>query len=373
MVDLTGRTIALIGGAGFIGHSLALRLRALGAVPVIIDSLAVNNYYHFREHRDIIPSAAIYLGILEERLRLLRQAGIRLIELDARDYHGLSKALVAIQPDTIIQLAAVSHADKSNRDPMATFDHSLRTLENALDVARSPNLSVKHFIYFSSSMVYGDFKGDCVTEDTPCDPIGIYGALKLAGERMVIAYNQVFGVPYTIVRPSALYGPRCVSRRVGQIFIENALQGLEIIIQGDGSDRLDFTYIDDLVSGMVACMTHDTARNQIFNLTFGDSRSLADMAAIMHAHMPAATLKYVAKDRLQPSRGTLSVDKAKRLLNYAPSHPLEVGFVKYIDWYRSIWQALHGQSHRRPEEEVTFESVHGGLSRLIAGRVPAAV
>ena len=89
MADLNGRRIALIGGAGFIGHSLALELRALGATPIIIDSLAVNNYYHFREHRDVIPSAAIYLAILEERLRLLRQAGVQLIELDARDYHKL--------------------------------------------------------------------------------------------------------------------------------------------------------------------------------------------------------------------------------------------------------------------------------------------
>lgn len=373
MADLTGRRIALIGGAGFIGHSLALELRAHGATPIIIDSLAVNNYYHFREHRDVIPSAAIYLAILEERLRLLKQANIRLVELDARDYHGLSKTLVAHQPDTIIQLAAVSHADKSNRDPMATFDHSLRTLENALDVARSPNLKVKHFIYFSSSMVYGDFKGESVSEDTPCEPIGIYGALKLAGERMVIAYNQVFDVPYTIVRPSALYGPRCVSRRVGQVFIENALQGVEIIIQGDGSDRLDFTYIDDLVSGIIACLSSDASRNHTFNLTYGESRSLADMAEIMRAHMPEAAIRYVPKDRLQPNRGTLNIAKARDILGYAPSHPLDIGFVRYIGWYQSVWAALQNRTWRRADEDVSYEAIHGEISRLIAGRIVAPV
>ena len=68
-------------------------------------------------------------------------------------------------------------------------------------------------------------------EETPCDPLGVYGALKFAGEKMVIAYNQVFGLAYTIVRPSALYGPRCVRRRVGQVFIENALQGLDISLR----------------------------------------------------------------------------------------------------------------------------------------------
>ena len=69
-------------------------------------------------------------------------------------------------------------------------------------------------------MVYGNFTGDSVNEETVCEPLGIYGALKFAGEKMVIAYTQVFDLPYTIIRPSALYGQRCVSRRVSQIFIE---------------------------------------------------------------------------------------------------------------------------------------------------------
>src|SRR3989338_375913 len=106
-------------------------------------------------------------------------------------------------------------------------------------------------------MVYGDFDSETVTEESPCNPIGIYGALKYAGEKIVIAYNQVFGLPYTILRPSALYGQRCVSRRVGQIFIENALQGLDVAINGDGADQLDFTFIDDLVGGVVKVLTDE--------------------------------------------------------------------------------------------------------------------
>ena len=127
-------------------------------------------------------------------------------------------------------------------DPFSTFDHSFRTLENALDSSRG---KVEHFIYFSSSMVYGNFQEDTVNEDSPCEPLGIYGALKYGGEKLVIAYNQVFELPYTIIRPSALYGERCVSRRVGQIFIENALTTGEITLNGDGLDKLDFTYIGE--------------------------------------------------------------------------------------------------------------------------------
>ena len=113
-------------------------------------------------------------------------------------------------------MAAVSHANRSNKDPHSTFDHSLRTLENALDNSKN---KIDHFIYFSSSMVYGNFKSGQVDEETICNPLGIYGALKYSGEKMVIAYNQVFGLPYTIIRPSALYGERCISRRVGRYLL----------------------------------------------------------------------------------------------------------------------------------------------------------
>ena len=108
-----------------------------------------------------------------------------------------------IKPNIVIHLAAVSHSNRSNKDPYSTFDHSLRTLENALDCSKN---KVEQFIYFSSSMVYGNFNKKNVSEDTECNPLGIYGALKFSGEKLVIAYNQVFDLPYTIIRPSALYG-----------------------------------------------------------------------------------------------------------------------------------------------------------------------
>lgn len=340
MSDLSGRRIVLVGGAGFIGHHLALKLKALGVEVFVVDSLAVNNYYHFREKADFIPNAELYLQIIQERLALLKEKGIPLHEIDSRDYHRLSAIIVELNVDTIVHLAAVAHAGRANKDPYSTFDHSLRTLENALDIARSPSLNIKHFIYFSSSMIYGNFNTDSVTEETVCEPLGIYGALKFAGEKLVIAYNQVFGLSYTIVRPSALYGPRCVSRRVGQVFIENAMQGLELSIQGDGSDRLDFTYIDDLVAGIVNVLENEKSKNQTFNLTYGESRSVSQMSAILAEHFAGIEIKYLPKDELIPNRGTLCVDKAREMIGYNPQFPLEKGFVEYIKWYKSLWESL---------------------------------
>ena len=333
---IEGRKITLIGGAGFIGHNLALHLHSLGAEVSIIDSLQVNNLTSFSATSKDSVNRALYLRILNERQRLIQAAGIPLFVQDARDYHALCRLITDIQPQIVIQLAAVSHANKSNKDPYSTFDHSFRTLENALDASRG---KIEHFIYFSSSMVYGHFTEESVSEESICNPLGIYGALKYGGEKLVIAYNQVFDLPYTIVRPSALYGERCVSRRVGQIFIENALTGKDINISGDGSDRLDFTYIKDLVKGIELVISKDESLNQIFNLTYGDSRSLADMAQIMKANFKNLEVNYTPKDNLTPDRGTLSIEKARNMIGFEPSFPLEKGYLEYINWYKQFYSS----------------------------------
>jgi nucleoside-diphosphate-sugar epimerase len=302
----------------------------------------VNNYYNFRNIQGRDSNAGLYLKIIQERLDSLGQRGIPLVVSDARNYNKLSKILGQIKPDTLVHLAAVSHAGKSNKDPYSTFDHSLRTLENALDNTRSPALPIRHFVYFSSSMIYGNFTSESVTEESVCEPLGIYGALKFAGEKMVIAYNQVFGLPYTIVRPSALYGPRCVSRRVGQIFIENVMSGREVCVHGDGDDKLDFTYIDDLTIGIVNVLENESSKNQIFNLTYGRSRSINDMVEIMTGHFPGIEVKYLPKDKLMPKRGTLSINKARKMIGYDPKYPLEAGFVRYIHWYRRYSDFIRG-------------------------------
>jgi nucleoside-diphosphate-sugar epimerase len=334
MNPLEGRKILLVGGAGFIGHHLALAFKEAGARVEVVDSLQVNNLLVFAASADNIPNRDLYLQLINTRLQLLQQNGIPVHVQDARDYGAVSKLIYQINPDVIIHLAAIAHANRANKDPYSTFDHNLRTLENTLDSARS--CDCRQFIYFSSSMIYGNFTTGTVTEEDPCYPIGIYGALKLSGEHLVVAYNQVFGLPYTIVRPSALYGERCVSRRVGQVFIENAAQGLDITIGGDGSDRLDFTYVGDLVQGVMKLVSHDSAINQTFNITYGESRTINEMAEILKSHFPEVKIHHKERDRLQPSRGTLSVDKARQLVGYEPQYPLEKGFVQYIQWYEGL-------------------------------------
>ena len=332
MTTLQGRRIALIGGAGFIGHNLANELTSHGAEVHVIDSLQVNNLLTFAtgSHDD---KRDLNLKILHSRLELMQEAGVTLHPLDARDYHALSRTLSNVEPHVVVQLAAVAHANRSNKDPYSTFDHSFRTLENALDCSRG---RAEHFVYFSSSMAYGNFKSQVVTEEHPLDPIGIYGALKLSGEKIVQAYQQVFDLPYTIIRPSALYGPRCVSRRVCQIFIENAVDGKPLRVQGDGHEFLDFTFIEDLVQGIRLTIEKPEARNEVFNLTYGSARTIRDLVDVVRHQEPSTQVEYVPRDKLMPFRGTLCVDKAKELLGYDPQNPIDIGVVKYLDWYRQL-------------------------------------
>jgi len=327
---LKGKKIALFGGAGFIGHNLALKLKSLGAEPYVVDGLQVNHIGYYTSESQNNPNSEIYLGFLNERIKLLKSAEIPIHVLDIRDYHLVSKKIEEIDPDNVVHLAAIAHANRSNKDPYSTFDHSMRTLENVLDACRSKK---RHIIYFSSSMVYGNFDGDKVSEESVCKPLGIYGALKFGAEKLVESYNQVFDLPYTIIRPSALYGERCVSRRVGQAFIENAINGVDLTINGDGLESLDFTYIDDLCQGVILSTYKNDALNQIFNLTYGDARRIIDLAEIVMSHFPKTKLIKKPRDALMPERGTLSIEKAKNLLGYRPVNPIEKGFGSYIDWY----------------------------------------
>ena len=146
----------------------------------VVDSLAVNNIASVIDNKDNLPDPSLSYSFLNERIKLLQKNKVKILIQDARDYHSICKILDNLKPNIVIHLAAVSHSNRSNKDPYSTFDHSLRTLENVLDASKG---KIEKFIYFSSSMVYGNFNNKVVNESTNCDPIGIYGALKFSGEK----------------------------------------------------------------------------------------------------------------------------------------------------------------------------------------------
>jgi nucleoside-diphosphate-sugar epimerase len=318
-----GESILITGGCGFIGHHLALALKRLGRRVAILDDFRFELKY------------PVYRRFIDIRLARLAAAGISIIRGDAADPIAVAGALDSADPDRVVHMAAIVNSAACDRDPKAGYEMNLHATQKVLETIRERK-ALKHFLFFSTSMVYGNFAGGSVTEDSPTNPIGIYGAAKLAGEHMTRAYHNIFGLPYTIVRPSALYGPTCVNRRVGQIFIEAALLGRPLVLEGGGEDRLDFTHVDDLVQGLVLILTDPEALNETFNLTYGESRPIKDLAAILRTRFPELMVETKPWTATVPHRGTLDVGKARRKLGYSPRIPIDEGYPRYIDWYGEI-------------------------------------
>ena len=329
------KDILIVGGAGFIGHNLCLSLIKDRYKVSLIDSLTVNNLKNIKKSK-FYPNPRLYKSIVHERFRLLKKKKIKIQIVNALNSAALNNHFKKIKPKIVIHLAAVSHANKSNQDPDLAYENSLSTLKNSL--ISSVKNGVEHFIFLSSSMVYGNFKKSSVNENTICNPVGVYGNLKFAAEFLIKSFKQTYNLDYTILRPSALYGDRCISRRVGQIFIENALTKKPLIINGNLNEKLDFTHIDDLISGIKLSIKNKKARSETFNITYGKGRKIGTLIKILREFFPEIKIILKKRDKLVPVRGTLSTIKAKKLLNYKSKLPLEVGYRKYINWYKEFFK-----------------------------------
>ena len=116
---------------------------------------------------------------------------------------------------------------------------------------------------------------------------------------------------------------------------------VEINIHGNGSDRLDFTYIEDFISGVIKIIESQNAVNETFNLTYGESRTIGELAKIVEDQFPDIKINYLPKEKLTPDRGTLNVDKARDLIGYEPKFSIEEGFPRYINWYKTFWDSMN--------------------------------
>ena len=337
---LKNERIFLFGGAGFIGHNLALHLRKLTKNVFVVDNLMTNNLIDNLFSKDSETSKFnFYRKILMQRFRLLRENDVKMINADTRNYSDLSVIFEQYKPTKVIHLSAISSAIKARQNPSLCFDIQLISLKNLLELCRLRLKKVNQFTFLSSSTVYGDFETEEVNENTRPRPRGIYANTKYMGERLVRTYCHQYGLGTTIIRPSALYGERCISKRVSQIFIENALEKKISKLEGGGDGLLDFTYIDDLVQGIIRSLVYHEGHNtsQTFNITFGKARNIKELFDIVKLHIPES--KSINAERVldKPIRGTLSIDRAKKVLKFKPVWPLEKGYVKYIKWFKNIW------------------------------------
>lgn len=338
---LTGERVALVGGAGFIGHNLAVGLRQLGSEVLVADNLMQNNMVDNLSSKDIDPfRRELNHGFLSQRFELMRDAGVIFRNADARSMTDLPEVLHEFEPTKIVHLSAISSALQAKKVPGLCFDLQLITLRNVLEYTRLFPERVDQVMFLSSSTVYGDFEGDTVDESVRPRPYGIYANAKFMGERLVRTYSDQYGLGVTVIRPSALYGERCISRRVSQAFIENALMVKPLLLEGGGDGRLDFTYIDDLVDGMIRAMAAHggPGATETFNLTFGNARTIAELAGIVKSVIPNTILEDRPRDAAKPIRGTLSTKRAEKVLGFKAQWPLETGYKQYCEWYVDQWE-----------------------------------
>jgi len=309
--------ILVTGGLGLIGHNIVQRLEAQGHEVFITD---------IRTNYGLVPQAELdYL--LAERRKKIKTDRIHAIDIADRD--GIAWLMRTYQPDTVVHLASFPRQKVVNVNPQLGSRAMSEGLLNLLEAAK--NHQVCKFVYISSSMVYGDFDHD-VAEDAPCNPQGQYGIMKLAGEWLVKDYHRRGFFDYTIIRPSAVYGPLDVEDRVISKFILTAMRDGVIRVNG-ANETLDFTYVDDAADGIVAA-TVSRINNQTYNITKSHSKTLLEAAQLAVQIVGRGTIEVRDKDADFPSRGALNIDRARRDLRFDPQVDIDEGFQIYYEWLK---------------------------------------
>jgi UDP-glucose 4-epimerase len=308
--------ILITGGAGFIGSHVARILQDEHEL-LIIDSL--EDYG---------------AGPIPEWIRRARLKGITasLEAIDIRDLQQTTQAIVEFKPNTIIHLAGAPRAKIVDQDPVGATAAMTTALVNIM--VAGGIVGTERMVFVSSSMVYGDFHPGSIHEDTRCQPKNLYGALKLAGENIVKAWaNAHPGMTYTIIRPSAVYGPGDYGDRVINNFMTAALNDQHLVVAGQ-HERLDFTYVTDVADGIARAARSDLAANETYNITRGHAKTLLRAAQICVGLAGKGGIVIKARDETFPIRGALDISKAKRELGFDPVITLENGLMQYHDFLR---------------------------------------
>jgi nucleoside-diphosphate-sugar epimerase len=321
--------ILVTGGLGLIGSAVCKRLIDRGEDVIALDnSTAYFNLLH--------DNASIYQRYLFDRLSPLRNK-LTFVRGDTRHKDEIRRIINDHQPTHIIHLAAMPLANISQTHSEEAFGSIVSGTTNLLEVIRD-NKSCVRFVYASSSMVYGEFMQSKIDETHPKHPKNIYGGAKLCGEVITQTYGNTFDIEYSIVRPTAVYGPTDVNRRVVQIFCENALMGKTLILKGGASNPLDFTYTDDIVDGFIRAALEPRGANEIFNISRGESRTLGDLVSILKDQLGDINVIEEPMEKNIPRRGSLNISKAKRMLDFDPTFSLEKGVSEYLKFLTPYFQ-----------------------------------
>jgi UDP-glucuronate 4-epimerase len=333
--------VLVTGSAGFIGSALSLRLLERGDEVIGIDNL--NDYYD--------------IELKKARLaRTLAHAGYTDVRIDLEDREGIAALFGKHQPERVVNLAAQAGVRYSIENPLAYIDTNLLGFANILEGCR--HNGVEHLVYASSSSVYGSNTNmPFSVHDNVDHPVSLYAASKKANELMAHTYSHLYRIPTTGLRFFTVYGPWGRPDMALFKFTHNILAGKPIDVFNYGNHRRDFTYIDDIVEGVVRVLDRipepdpewsgdapdsasSTAPYRLYNIGNNQPVELMHYIEVLEACLG----KEAEKNMLPLQAGDVPATYADvadlvRDVDYQPDMSIEQGIARFVDWYRDYYNA----------------------------------
>jgi UDP-glucuronate 4-epimerase len=324
--------ILVTGAAGFIGFTLSERLLARGEQVIGIDN--VNDYY----------SVELKRRRLAELHR--RHNGFDMLEIDFADNQALLRALDGRDFDRIVHLGAQAGVRYSIENPHAYVHSNLVGHLNILELAR--HRGARHMVYASSSSVYGGNETlPFRVEDRVDHPLSLYAATKKADELISETYAHLYRLPLTGLRFFTVYGPWGRPDMAMWLFAKAIFAGEPINVFGEGNMRRDFTYVDDIVSGVVACLDNpppdDGAEkaggskgpHRLYNIGNNRSEELGRMIELLEAACGRKAERRLLPMQPGDVRDTFAdISAIQRDLDYAPATTIDEGVPRFVEWYK---------------------------------------
>lgn len=321
--------VLVTGSAGFIGFHVCKALLAQGKSVVGIDNL--NNYY----------DPALKQGRLEQ---LLPAANFDFSKLDLTSREEVHHLFSEAKPQIVVHLAAQAGVRYSLEDPFSYVDNNLVAFANVLEGCRHQN--VEHLVYASSSSVYGaNTKVPFSIDDNVDHPISLYAATKKANELMAHSYSHLYNLPTTGLRFFTVYGPWGRPDMAYFSFTNSILLGKPIKVFNHGKMRRDFTYIDDVVEGIIRVLNHipqkssASAPYRLYNIGNHSPVALDEFIETLETCLGKQAEKVFLP--MQPGdviETYADVDSLVADVGFAPNTPLMAGLKKFVDWYRDFYQ-----------------------------------
>ena len=332
--------VLITGVAGFLGFHLAKRLLARGDQVLGLDNL--NDYYD--------------VTLKEARLAQVKgQPGFRFYKLDLADREGIPRLFKEHEPEVVVNLAAQAGVRYSLHNPHAYIDSNLLGFTNILEGCR--HFGVKHLVFASSSSVYGaNTKMPFSVHDNVDHPVSLYGASKKANELWAHTYSHLYGLPATGLRFFTVYGPWGRPDMAYFVFTKAILAGRPINVFNHGKMRRDFTYIDDIVEGMVRVVDRPAEPNRTWSGDQPDPGSSVAPYKLYNIgnNQPVELLRFIevledqlgvkaVKNMLPLQPGDVpatyaDVDDLVRDVGFKPGTPIDVGIERFVTWYRSYYR-----------------------------------